>query len=361
MVPTRGREKSAPYARCRQDEVRARPGRVINDLNASPSGSRDTRKDVLPRVLAVSATAIMSIRSSSRTANPRARIARRIRRSVAIVANRQHPAISRGVMVADSPGPLVNGPSASSTRASPRGRVEKTETEIMVTRPPERGEDRARNGLSGHLATWSRASRRASKAPRDPGVGYRPTQGNDLDSRSVTRTCGREPAGHEVKSPPRQGREGNEKQWSVRRRGDRKVRHRSVTRAGHPISRRAVARMSEARMSPDEARTRPAPPPPRARKVAVRQSAGLSWSPNRGIARSDDDGAGLPGTASWRVARALETRRRRRSGKALADDARSRKEMSVFAPVGTLKAMVRDERRRIRLSMSGIREPAAQG
>jgi large subunit ribosomal protein L6 len=58
-----------------------------------------------------------------------------------------------GVMVAISPGRVqVNGPLGELVQNVPsRMQIEKTDTEIVVTRPTERGEDRALHGLTRTL------------------------------------------------------------------------------------------------------------------------------------------------------------------------------------------------------------------
>jgi large subunit ribosomal protein L6 len=58
-----------------------------------------------------------------------------------------------GVMVAISPGRVqVNGPRGELSQAVPvRMQIEKVENEIVVTRPTERGEDRALHGLTRTL------------------------------------------------------------------------------------------------------------------------------------------------------------------------------------------------------------------
>ena len=58
-----------------------------------------------------------------------------------------------GVLVALSPGRVqVNGPLGELSQVVPaRMRIEKTEAEIVVTRPTNRGEDRALHGLTRTL------------------------------------------------------------------------------------------------------------------------------------------------------------------------------------------------------------------
>src|ERR687895_734647 len=58
-----------------------------------------------------------------------------------------------GVMVAVSPGRVqVNGPLGELSQTVPaRMQIEKTDSEVVVTRPTERGEDRALHGLTRTL------------------------------------------------------------------------------------------------------------------------------------------------------------------------------------------------------------------
>jgi large subunit ribosomal protein L6 len=91
-----------------------------------------------------------------------------------------------GVMVAISPGRVqVNGPLGELSQNVPaRMQVEKTETEILVTRPTERGEDRALHGLTRSLIAnmVEGVTKGYEKHLEIQGVGYRATlRGTDLE------------------------------------------------------------------------------------------------------------------------------------------------------------------------------------
>ena len=91
-----------------------------------------------------------------------------------------------GVMVAISPGRVqVNGPLGELTQAVPsRMQVEKKESEILVTRPTERGEDRALHGLTRTLIAnmVEGVTRGFEKQLEIQGVGYRAQlKGTDLE------------------------------------------------------------------------------------------------------------------------------------------------------------------------------------
>ena len=101
-----------------------------------------------------------------------------------------------GVMVAVSPGRVqVNGPLGELTQNVPaRMQIEKTETEIIVSRPTERGEDRALHGLTRTLIAnmVEGVTKGYEKHLEIQGVGYRAQlKGTDLElavgfSHSVT-------------------------------------------------------------------------------------------------------------------------------------------------------------------------------
>src|SRR5215831_9513693 len=82
-----------------------------------------------------------------------------------------------GVMVSISPGRVqVNGPLGELTQVVPaRMQIDKTETEIVVTRPTERGEDRALHGLTRTLIAnmVEGVTRGFEKHLEIQGVGYR--------------------------------------------------------------------------------------------------------------------------------------------------------------------------------------------
>ena len=82
-----------------------------------------------------------------------------------------------GVLVAISPGRVqVNGPLGELTQAVPaRMQVEKTDAEIVVTRPTERGEDRALHGLTRSLIAnmVEGVTKGFEKHLEIQGVGYR--------------------------------------------------------------------------------------------------------------------------------------------------------------------------------------------
>lgn len=91
-----------------------------------------------------------------------------------------------GVMVAISPGRVqVNGPLGELSQAVPaRMQVEKLETEIVVSRPTERGEDRALHGLTRTLIAnmVEGVTKGFEKHLEIQGVGYRAQlKGTDLE------------------------------------------------------------------------------------------------------------------------------------------------------------------------------------
>ena len=101
-----------------------------------------------------------------------------------------------GVLVGLSPGRVqVNGPLGELSQVVPaRMQIEKTETEIVVTRPTDRGEDRALHGLTRTLIAnmVEGVTRGFEKHLEIQGVGYRAQlRGTDLElavgySHSVT-------------------------------------------------------------------------------------------------------------------------------------------------------------------------------
>ena len=91
-----------------------------------------------------------------------------------------------GVLVALSPGRVqVNGPLGELTQAVPaRMQIEKLENEIVVTRPTERGDDRALHGLTRTLIAnmVDGVTRGFEKRLEIHGVGYRAQlKGTDLE------------------------------------------------------------------------------------------------------------------------------------------------------------------------------------
>jgi large subunit ribosomal protein L6 len=91
-----------------------------------------------------------------------------------------------GVMVSISPGRVqVNGPLGELTQDVPsRMQIERTDTEILVTRPTERGEDRALHGLTRTLIAnmVEGVTRGFEKHLEIQGVGYRAQlKGTDLE------------------------------------------------------------------------------------------------------------------------------------------------------------------------------------
>jgi large subunit ribosomal protein L6 len=91
-----------------------------------------------------------------------------------------------GVMVAISPGRVqVNGPLGELSQAVPqRMQVEKSDSEIVVTRPTERGEDRALHGLTRTLIAnmVEGVTKGFEKHLEIQGVGYRAQlKGSDLE------------------------------------------------------------------------------------------------------------------------------------------------------------------------------------
>ena len=91
-----------------------------------------------------------------------------------------------GVQVALAPGRVqVNGPLGELSQNVPaRMQVEKTETEILVSRPTERGEDRALHGLTRTLVAnmVEGVTKGFEKHLEIQGVGYRAQlKGSDLE------------------------------------------------------------------------------------------------------------------------------------------------------------------------------------
>jgi large subunit ribosomal protein L6 len=91
-----------------------------------------------------------------------------------------------GVMVAVSPGRVqVNGPLGELSQSVPtRMRIEKTDSEIVVSRPTERGEDRALHGLTRTLIAnmVEGVTKGFEKHLEIQGVGYRAQlKGSDLE------------------------------------------------------------------------------------------------------------------------------------------------------------------------------------
>jgi large subunit ribosomal protein L6 len=94
--------------------------------------------------------------------------------------------VPAGVMVAISPGRVqVNGPLGELSQMVPaRMAIEKTESEIVVTRPTERGEDRALHGLTRTLIAnmVEGVTKGFEKQLEIQGVGYRAQlKGQDLE------------------------------------------------------------------------------------------------------------------------------------------------------------------------------------
>jgi large subunit ribosomal protein L6 len=91
-----------------------------------------------------------------------------------------------GVLVALSPGRVqVNGPLGELSQVVPmRMQIEKTESEVVVTRPTERGEDRALHGLTRTLIAnmVEGVTKGYEKHLEIQGVGYRAQlKGTDLE------------------------------------------------------------------------------------------------------------------------------------------------------------------------------------
>jgi large subunit ribosomal protein L6 len=99
---------------------------------------------------------------------------------------RQPIELPAGVMVAISPGRVqVNGPLGELSQVVPaRMQVEKSDAEIVVTRPTERGEDRALHGLTRSLIAnmVEGVTKGFEKQLEIQGVGYRAQlKGSDLE------------------------------------------------------------------------------------------------------------------------------------------------------------------------------------
>ena len=94
--------------------------------------------------------------------------------------------LPEGVLVAISPGHVqVNGPRGELSQAMPpRMKIEKVENEILVTRPTERGQDRALHGLTRTLVAnmVEGVTNGFEKHLEIQGVGYRAQlKGTDLE------------------------------------------------------------------------------------------------------------------------------------------------------------------------------------
>jgi large subunit ribosomal protein L6 len=94
--------------------------------------------------------------------------------------------LPEGVLVAISPGHVqINGPRGELSQAVPaRMKIEKLENEILVTRPTERGEDRALHGLTRTLIAnmVEGVTNGFEKHLEIQGVGYRAQlKGTDLE------------------------------------------------------------------------------------------------------------------------------------------------------------------------------------
>jgi large subunit ribosomal protein L6 len=99
---------------------------------------------------------------------------------------RQPIELPAGVMVAISPGRVqVNGPLGELSQVVPqRMQIEKSDTEITVSRPTERGEDRALHGLTRSLIAnmVEGVTKGFEKHLEIQGVGYRAQlKGRDLE------------------------------------------------------------------------------------------------------------------------------------------------------------------------------------
>jgi len=107
-----------------------------------------------------------------------------------------------GVLVALSPGRVqVNGPLGELSQDVPaRMQIDKTDTEITVTRPTERGEDRALHGLTRTLIAnmVEGVTKGFEKHLEIQGVGYRATLAGENLELQVGYS-------HSVKIKPREG------------------------------------------------------------------------------------------------------------------------------------------------------------
>src|SRR4026209_2723105 len=113
------------------------------------------------------------------------------------------------VNVAISPGRVqVNGPLGELSQVVPqRMQIEQADGELLVTRPTERGEDRALHGLTRTLIanTVEGVTKGFEKQLEIQGVGYRASlRGTDLELNvGYSHSVGEKPAqGNTVGSPP---------------------------------------------------------------------------------------------------------------------------------------------------------------
>ena len=179
-----------------------------------------------------------------------------------------------------SPGRVtVHGPARRAAQDVPlRMAIEQEEGTIVVTRPTERGQDRALHGLTRTLVAnmVEGVTKGFEKRLEIQGVGYRAAlHGTDLElhvgySHSGERSCRAQGIKFEVPAPTAGRRQGH-RQAAGRpdRRGDPQgAPARAVQGQGHPLRGRVRPQEGrEARMSKlDDARGAPAPPSPRARQ-----------------------------------------------------------------------------------------------
>ena len=151
--------------------------RVITDLKrvSKPGRRVYARKDRLPRVLGGMGVAILSTSNglvTSRTAEE-SRI------------GKQPVELPSGVNVSISPGRvMVNGPLGELAQEVPaRMKIEQSDGQVVVTRPTERGDDRALHGLTRTLIAnmVEGVTKGFEKRLELQGVGYRASlQGTDL-------------------------------------------------------------------------------------------------------------------------------------------------------------------------------------
>src|SRR3954463_8154255 len=167
--------------------------RVITDLKrvSKPGRRVYARKDRLPRVLGGMGTAILSTSSglvTDRTAAERGvggEVIAFVLERVSRIGSQAIP-VPAGVSIALDPARvMVNGPLDELSQQVPvRMTVERREDELVVTRPTDRGEDRALHGLTRSLIAnmVEGVTKGFEKKLEIQGVGYRATlKGTSLE------------------------------------------------------------------------------------------------------------------------------------------------------------------------------------
>ena len=253
-------------------------------------------------------------------------------------SGRQPIEVPRTVSVALSPGRVqVNGPLGELSQAVPqRMTIEQEDGEIVVTRPTERGPDRALHGLTRTLVAnmVEGVTKGFEKRLEIQGVGYRAAlRGTDLELQrrllAPRRDRSRAPGiTFEVPVPTQVDRQGHRQAAGRpdRRRDPRGAPARAVQGQGHPLRGRVrppegrEARMSHAH-DPPGARAPPSPHPRqgrRHRRAAAPRRVPLEprhLRPARRRRRAAARSPARAGSASRSRSRATRPSRRARSAR----------------------------------------------